>query len=278
MKKIFLIDPDSHTLLKLSEDFEQLGHVISAFKSIQDALDETHLTLPDLIILSDKFEDEEISELSKELQASVTTHQIPICVVTNHPQKYISMGLFSFEPPLKVEKIQFLLQKKQSQTSFLEEDIFDEVFKELLGEEKQPEQKEEVKINTKSVPLKSIVSDLEEQLEKAKQESEKFKKESKKKQEEKEGTNHRELEHKIDILKRDSQVLLQAKDKKILDLKRKIDALELELSEISQRLKNSHEKMDEWQNKSSRSLKALKLAITQLEGAQEDLDKTKKSA
>ena len=87
-----------------------------------------------------------------------------------------------------------------------------------------------------------------------------------------------ELEHKIDILKKDSQMLLQSKDNKILDLKRKIDSLEFEISELSDKIRASHETMQEWHEKSQRALKALKLAITQLEETDEGLDKLKKSA
>lgn len=87
-----------------------------------------------------------------------------------------------------------------------------------------------------------------------------------------------ELEHKIDILKKDSHILLQSKDKKILDLKRKIDSLELEISELNDKIKTSHETTQSWHEKSQRALKALKLAVTQLEETDEGLDKFKKSA
>ncbi|MBY0369481.1 hypothetical protein K2X33_02270, partial [bacterium] len=49
----------------------------------------------------------------------------------------------------------------------------------------------------------------------------------------------RELENKYELLKRDTQALLDSKDKHVLELKRKNDALELEMESLEDRLRNA---------------------------------------
>ncbi|MBI2026284.1 MAG: hypothetical protein HYS98_00490 [Deltaproteobacteria bacterium] len=87
-----------------------------------------------------------------------------------------------------------------------------------------------------------------------------------------------ELEHRIEILKRDSQILLQSKDKRILDLKRKIDVLELEITELSSRLEQSYQRLNGWNEKMDRVLKALKISAKQIEECQHNLHNFKKNA
>ncbi len=87
----------------------------------------------------------------------------------------------------------------------------------------------------------------------------------------------KELESKLEILKKDSETLIVARENKILELKRKIDLLEFNYDTVldkneteKQNVKNSEEKM-------MRVLKVLKLAIGVIEGEQEETNHTRSS-
>ncbi len=75
----------------------------------------------------------------------------------------------------------------------------------------------------------------------------------------------RELENKYELLKRDTQALLDSKDKHVLELKRKNDALELEMESLEERLRNATLVVSSIQAKKRRLVETLRLALTLLE-------------
>lgn len=79
----------------------------------------------------------------------------------------------------------------------------------------------------------------------------------------------RELENKYDLLRNDTQTLLDSKDKQLLDLKKKVDALNLELEQFDDRLRESANLLNGVGAKKRRLIETLKLAISLLE----DIDK-----
>lgn len=79
----------------------------------------------------------------------------------------------------------------------------------------------------------------------------------------------RELENKYELLRNDTQTLLDSKDKQILELKKKVDALDLELEQFDDRLRDSANILNGVGAKKRRLIETLKLAISLLE----DIDK-----
>lgn len=75
----------------------------------------------------------------------------------------------------------------------------------------------------------------------------------------------KELENKYELLRNDTQTLLDAKDKQILDVKKKADALDLELEQYDDRLRESARVLNEVSVKKRRLIDTLKLAIQLLE-------------
>ncbi len=75
----------------------------------------------------------------------------------------------------------------------------------------------------------------------------------------------RELENKYELLKRDTQALLDSKDKHVIELKRKNDALELEMESLEERLRNATLSVSAVQAKKRRLIETLRLAISLLE-------------
>ena len=75
----------------------------------------------------------------------------------------------------------------------------------------------------------------------------------------------RELENKYELLKRDTQALLDSKDKHVLELKKKNDALELELESLEDRLRRGNAVMGQIDSKKRRLVETMKLAISLLE-------------
>lgn len=84
----------------------------------------------------------------------------------------------------------------------------------------------------------------------------------------------KELEAKLEILKRDSETLLQAKDRKLLEFRRKIDSLEYEMETQREKYSEVERKMTFWKERMQRVLRALKLGTSLLEVDEEiqDLD------
>ncbi len=87
----------------------------------------------------------------------------------------------------------------------------------------------------------------------------------------------RELENKYELLKRDMQALLESKDKHVLELKKKTDALELEMESLEDRLRHGNSVLGSIDSKKKRLIETMKLAITLLEeiDQSENLDSPK---
>ncbi len=81
----------------------------------------------------------------------------------------------------------------------------------------------------------------------------------------------RELEQKLELLKADSETQIRHRDLKILELKRKIDAMEFDMESISVQEKRSVESRFELEDKLDKAIKTLRSAISVLE---DESDKT----
>ena len=79
----------------------------------------------------------------------------------------------------------------------------------------------------------------------------------------------RELEQKLELLKSDAETQIRNRDLKILELKRKIDAMEFDMESISQQEKKSVESRFELEDKLDKAIKTLRNAITVLEDENE---------
>lgn len=75
----------------------------------------------------------------------------------------------------------------------------------------------------------------------------------------------KELEAKLEIVKRDSETLLSSKDKKLLEMKRKIDTLEFEMESLKESERGAQKKIQVWKDRIDRVLRALKLGTALLE-------------
>lgn len=75
----------------------------------------------------------------------------------------------------------------------------------------------------------------------------------------------RELEQKLELLKSDAETQIRHRDLKILELKRKIDAMEFDMESISQQEKRSVESRYELEDKLEKAIKTLRGAISVLE-------------
>lgn len=77
----------------------------------------------------------------------------------------------------------------------------------------------------------------------------------------------KELSNKLEMMKNDSETLLTAKDKKILQLKQHIDNLEFEIETLKEKAENLQELARENEEKAERVVKALRLSTSLLETA-----------
>lgn len=75
----------------------------------------------------------------------------------------------------------------------------------------------------------------------------------------------KELEQKLELLKSDAESQIRNRDLKILELKRKIDAMEFDMDSISQQEKKSVESRFELEDKLDKAIKTLRTAISVLE-------------
>lgn len=75
----------------------------------------------------------------------------------------------------------------------------------------------------------------------------------------------RELEQKLELLKTDAEMQIRNRDLKILELKRKVDAMEFDMESISTQEKRSIESRYELEDKLDKAIKTLRNAITVLE-------------
>jgi hypothetical protein len=75
----------------------------------------------------------------------------------------------------------------------------------------------------------------------------------------------KELENRYELLKKDTETLLDSKDNQVLELKKKSDALELELESLEDRLRSEHAILNSIEGKKRRLIETLRLAISLLE-------------
>ncbi|MDX9730536.1 MAG: hypothetical protein RBT63_02090 [Bdellovibrionales bacterium] len=79
----------------------------------------------------------------------------------------------------------------------------------------------------------------------------------------------RDLEHRIEIIKAESQSITASKDRMILELKRQIDQLNSELSHAKAQVQETFGQFKEKQETARRAVRALRIALTVLEGEEE---------
>lgn len=76
----------------------------------------------------------------------------------------------------------------------------------------------------------------------------------------------RELENRLELIKVESKALVRSKDEMILDLKRQIDQLNLELNNYRVKSQDLNKQISERQETLRRTVKALRLALSMMEG------------
>ncbi len=77
----------------------------------------------------------------------------------------------------------------------------------------------------------------------------------------------RELENRLELARLEKTALLRSKDETILDLKRNSDILNMELESYKQKTSELQSKIDEQQEQLGRTVRALRLALTNLESS-----------
>ncbi|NCN40759.1 hypothetical protein GW916_05860 [bacterium] len=86
----------------------------------------------------------------------------------------------------------------------------------------------------------------------------------------------RELENRLELMKVETKALVRSKDEMILDLKRQIDQLNLELNNYRVKSQDLNKQISERQDTLRRTVKALRLALSMMEGDDENLMKKAK--
>jgi predicted nucleic acid-binding Zn-ribbon protein len=79
----------------------------------------------------------------------------------------------------------------------------------------------------------------------------------------------RELENRLELAKMENSSLMRSKDEMVLDLKRQIDQLNLELSNYRTKNQELNRNLSDKQDILRRTVKALRLALTMLEGEED---------
>lgn len=79
----------------------------------------------------------------------------------------------------------------------------------------------------------------------------------------------RDLEHRIEIIKAESQSIAASKDRMILELKRQIDQISSELAHSKAQLQETFGQFKEKQETARRAVRALRIALTVLEGEED---------
>ncbi len=79
----------------------------------------------------------------------------------------------------------------------------------------------------------------------------------------------RELENRLELIKMESQALIRSKDEMILELKRQIDQIGVELANYRQKNQELNRQTNDKQEMLRRTVKALRLALSMLEGEDE---------
>jgi len=87
----------------------------------------------------------------------------------------------------------------------------------------------------------------------------------------------RELENRLELVKMEGAALIRSKDEIILDLKRQIDQLGLELNNYRTKSQELNRMILDKQDILRRTVKALRLALTMLEGDEEQTQPLKKA-
>lgn len=77
--------------------------------------------------------------------------------------------------------------------------------------------------------------------------------------------NERDLEARLELLRKDSETLLSARDHKVLELQRKIDALEFDLDQVQDSRVQAQMESERYLAKLSRVARALHLAVSMIE-------------
>lgn len=87
--------------------------------------------------------------------------------------------------------------------------------------------------------------------------------------------NERDLEARLELLRKDSSTLLQARDEKVLEMQRKIDALEFDLDQVQDGRVQAQMEAERYLAKLSRVSRALRIAVGMVEEehvSEEELD------
>lgn len=79
----------------------------------------------------------------------------------------------------------------------------------------------------------------------------------------------RELENRLELMKMESSALIRSKDEMVLDLKRQIDQLNLEINNFRAKNQELNRQTSDKQEMLRRTVKALRLALSMLEGEEE---------
>jgi predicted nucleic acid-binding Zn-ribbon protein len=87
----------------------------------------------------------------------------------------------------------------------------------------------------------------------------------------------RELENRLELVKAEKTALLRAKDENILELKRKIDHLQSELDNYRGKVLELNKTIDANQEQFKRTVRALRLALSNLEVKEENVVPLKKA-
>ncbi len=80
----------------------------------------------------------------------------------------------------------------------------------------------------------------------------------------------RDYESKNIIIKAESVAVFRAKDEMLMDLRRKLDQLQFEIDNYKSQTTKSNSIMDEWRERHARTVKALRLALSIMEGGEKD--------
>jgi hypothetical protein len=83
----------------------------------------------------------------------------------------------------------------------------------------------------------------------------------------------RELENRLELVRIEGQAVLRSKDEMLLELKRKIDQLGQELENYRSKSKDLNRRHEVQQDRIRRTVKALRLALSMLEGDESDSDR-----
>ncbi len=87
----------------------------------------------------------------------------------------------------------------------------------------------------------------------------------------------RELENRLELARAEKQALVRAKDDNILDLQRKIDQMRAELTTYREKVQELNKTVEGYQDQMKRTVRALRLALTNLEIKDENFTVFKKA-